>query len=51
MQEIAGKETVPSDSKPRIVLNEKSPAVIDVILSIEKAADEKGEGCRHNNRA
>ena len=29
------------------MLNEKSPAVIDVILSIEKAADEKGEGCRH----
>ena len=27
------------------MLNEKSPAVIDVILSSEEAGDEKGEGC------
>ena len=42
---MAGKEIIPSDSRPNIVLNEKSPAVIDVILNSELPGDENGEGC------
>ena len=44
MQEIIGKEITPSDSNPKTVLNEKSPAVIDDSLNSAAAGDEKGEG-------
>ena len=50
MQDIIGKEIIPSDSNPKIVLNEKSPAVIDVTLNSEEKGDEKGEGWKKNKK-